>query len=96
MRTGVPESRTRKSPRAKAPPTKRNEKGDGDENVLEHSRSRPQSLRFFWPRGRFLLRCLTTIIRRKNIKILKPVKLKQNDVSCEVLVTAIDVKCNFT
>ena len=42
------------------------------------------------------LRWLTTVIRRKNIKILKSVKLKQNDVSCEVLVTAIDVKCNFT
>ena len=33
---------------------------------------------------------------KKNIKILKSVKLKHNDVSCEVLVTAIDVKCNFT
>ena len=42
------------------------------------------------------LRWLTTVMRRKNIKILKSVKLKQNDVSCEVLVTAIDVKCNFT
>ena len=29
-------------------------------------------------------------------KILKSVKLKQQDVSCKVLVIAIDVKCNFT
>ena len=42
------------------------------------------------------LRWLTTVIRRKNIKILKSVKVKQNDVSCEVLIIAIDVKCNFT
>ena len=33
---------------------------------------------------------------KKKIKILKSVKLKQQDVSSEVLVTAIDVKCNFT
>ena len=33
---------------------------------------------------------------KKNIKILKSVTLKQQDVSSEVLVTAIDVKCNFT
>ena len=37
---------------------------------------------------------------KKKIKILKPVKLKQQDVSSEVLVTTIllinDVKCNFT
>ena len=28
--------------------------------------------------------------------ILKSLKLKERDVSSEVLVTAIDVKCNFT
>ena len=33
---------------------------------------------------------------KEKIKILKCVKLKQQDVSSEVLVTAIDVKCNFT
>ena len=33
---------------------------------------------------------------REKIKILKSVKLKQQDVSSDVLVTAIDVKCNFT
>ena len=27
---------------------------------------------------------------------MEPVKLKQQEVSSEVLVTAIDVKCNFT
>ena len=33
---------------------------------------------------------------KTKIKILKSVKLKQQDVSSEVLITAIDVKCNFT
>ena len=33
---------------------------------------------------------------KKEIKILKSVKLKKQDVSSEVLVTAIEVKCNFT
>ena len=33
---------------------------------------------------------------KKKIKILKYVKLKPQDVSSSVLVTAIDVKCNFT
>ena len=33
---------------------------------------------------------------KKKIKILKSAKLKQQDVSSEVLVTASDVKCNFT
>ena len=33
---------------------------------------------------------------KEKINILKSVKLKQQDVSSEVLVTAIDVKCNFT
>ena len=33
---------------------------------------------------------------KKKIKILKSVKLKQQDVSCDLLVTAIDVKCSFT
>ena len=33
---------------------------------------------------------------KKKIKVLQSVKLKQQDVSSEVLVTAIDVKCNFT
>ena len=37
-----------------------------------------------------------TASQRKKIKSLKSVKLKQRDVSSEVLVTAIDVKCNFT
>ena len=32
----------------------------------------------------------------KKINILKSVKLKQQNISSEVLVTAIDVKCNFT
>ena len=32
----------------------------------------------------------------KTIKVLESVKLKQQEVSSEVLVTAIDVKCNFT
>ena len=32
---------------------------------------------------------------KKKIKILKSVKWKQRDVSSDVLVTAIDVKCNF-
>ena len=32
---------------------------------------------------------------KKKIKILKSVKLKEQDVSSEVLVTAIEVKCNF-
>ena len=32
----------------------------------------------------------------KKIKVLESVKLKQQEVSSEVLVTAIDVKCNFT
>ena len=31
----------------------------------------------------------------QNVEICD-LQLKQNDVSCEVLVTAIDVKCNFT
>ena len=35
-------------------------------------------------------------ILMKEIRILKSVKLKQQDISSEVLVTAIDVKCNFT
>ena len=35
-------------------------------------------------------------ILMKEISILKSVKLKQQDISSEVLVTAIDVKCNFT
>ena len=38
---------------------------------------------------------LTTVILKKKIKILKSVKWKQRDVSSDVLVTAIDVKCNF-
>ena len=42
------------------------------------------------------LRWLTTVFRRKKIKVLESVKLKQQEVSSEVLVTAIDVKCNFT
>ena len=33
---------------------------------------------------------------KKKIKVLESVKLKQQEVSSEVLVTAIDVKCNFT
>ena len=33
---------------------------------------------------------------KTNIKILKSVKLEQQDVSSEVFVTAIDVKCSFT
>ena len=33
---------------------------------------------------------------KKKIKILKSVKLMQLDVSSEVILTAIDVKCNFT
>ena len=33
---------------------------------------------------------------RKIIKILKSVKLKQQDVSSAVLVTSMDVKCNLT
>ena len=33
---------------------------------------------------------------KKKIKILKSLKLKQQDVSSEILVTVIDVKCNFT
>ena len=33
---------------------------------------------------------------KKKIKVLESVKLKQQDVSSEVLVTAIDVKSNFT
>ena len=32
----------------------------------------------------------------EKVRILKSVKSKQQDVSPEVLVTAIDVKCNFT
>ena len=32
---------------------------------------------------------------KKKIKTLKSVKWKQRDVSSDVLVTAIDVKCNF-
>ena len=32
---------------------------------------------------------------KKKIKILNSVKLKQKDVSFEVLVTANDVNCNF-
>ena len=32
----------------------------------------------------------------KKIKILKSVKLKLQDVSSEVLVSAVEVKCNFT
>ena len=52
--------------------------------VLWRCRSRTRRLFLRW------------LIQRKNIKIFKSVKLKQNDVSCEVLVTAIDVKCNFT
>ena len=35
-------------------------------------------------------------VPKKKIKVLKSVKLKQQDVCSEVLVTAIDVKCNFT
>ena len=38
---------------------------------------------------------LTTVILKKKIKILKSVKWKQQDVSSDVLVTAIDVKCIF-
>ena len=34
--------------------------------------------------------------QRKKIKILKPVKLQQQSISSGVLVTAIDVNCNFT
>ena len=34
--------------------------------------------------------------QRKKIKILKPVKLQQQNISSGVLVTAIDVNCNFT
>ena len=33
---------------------------------------------------------------KKEIKILKSVKLKQQDVSSDLLVTAVDVKCSFT
>ena len=33
---------------------------------------------------------------KEKIKILKSVKLRQEDVSSEVLVTTIEVKCNFT
>ena len=33
---------------------------------------------------------------KKKIKVLESVKLKQQEVSSELLVTAIDVKCNFT
>ena len=33
---------------------------------------------------------------KKKIKVLESVKLKQQEVSSEVLITAIDVKCNFT
>ena len=33
---------------------------------------------------------------KRNIKILKSVKLKEQDVSSKVLVTAIVVKCDFT
>ena len=33
---------------------------------------------------------------KKKIKVLESVKLKQQEVSSEVLVTAIDVKCSFT
>ena len=32
---------------------------------------------------------------KKKIKVFESVKLKQQEVSSEVLVTAIDVKCNF-
>ena len=35
-------------------------------------------------------------VPKKKVKVLESVKLKQQDVSSEVLVTAIDVKCNFT
>ena len=33
---------------------------------------------------------------KEKIKILKSVKIKQQNVCSEVLVTAIVVKCNFT
>ena len=33
---------------------------------------------------------------KKKIKVLGSVEFKQQEVSSEVLVTAIDVKCNFT
>ena len=39
---------------------------------------------------------LTTVFQRKKIKILKSVKSKQQDGFSEVLVTPIDIKCNFT
>ena len=50
----------------------------------------------FWKCG--LVNCASSLIPRisKNIKILKSVKLKQQDFSSEVLVTAIEEKCNFT
>ena len=33
---------------------------------------------------------------KKKIKVLESVELKEQEVSSELLVTAIDVKCNFT
>ena len=45
----------------------------------------------FWPNYKWL----TTVFRKKKIKILKSVKLKQQDVSSEVFVSAIDVKFSF-
>ena len=42
------------------------------------------------------LRWLATVFLKRNIKILKSVKLKEQDVSSKVLVTAIVVKCDFT
>ena len=43
-----------------------------------------------------LIKVASYSFQEKKINILKSVKLKQQDVSSEVLVTAVDVKCNFT
>ena len=44
----------------------------------------------------FLFEVAYNSFPKENVKILKSVKLKQKGVSSEVLVSAIDVKCNFT
>ena len=51
-----------------------------------------------WEEFRANVLKLTTsyIFLQKKFKILKYVKLKQQNVSSKVLVTAIDVKLNFT
>ena len=49
-----------------------------------------------WNKCILILRWLTMYsFLKKKTSILKSVKLKQQDVSAEVLVTAIGVKCNF-